>query len=75
MLTALDSILYLSVADTIGTSKECPLERGVRCIEVLTKLAHFASKTCSSVLGYSAIEFKVCQKVDVRRRKSLKTVY
>ena len=75
MLTALDSILYLSIADIIGTSKQCPLQRGVRYIEVLPKYAYFASKTYFSVLGFSAIEFKVCQKLDVRRRKSLKTVY
>ena len=29
----------LSIADTIGTSKKCPLQRGVRYIEVLLKLA------------------------------------
>ena len=33
---------------------------GVRYREVLPKLAYFATKTCSSVLGYSTIEFKVC---------------
>ena len=47
--------------DTIGTSKQCPLQRGVRYIEVLPKLAYFTSKTYSRVLGYSVIETKVCQ--------------
>ena len=44
-------------------------------IEVLPILAYFVPKTCSSVLGYNAIKFKVCQKVDVTRRKRIKTVY
>ena len=37
--------------------------------------AKSASKTYSTVLGYSVIEPKVCQKVAVRGRKSLKTIY
>ena len=44
-------------------------------IEVLPILAYFAPKTCSSVLVYNVIKFEVCQKVDVTRRKRLKTVH
>ena len=44
-------------------------------MEVLPKLAYFTSKTYSRVLGYSVNETKVCQKVGVGRRKSLKTIY
>ena len=46
----------------------------VRFIEFLPKLAYFTSKTYSPVLGYSAIEPKVRQKVGVGRRKNLKTI-
>ena len=49
--------------------------RGVRYIEVLLKSASFTSTTYSRVLGYRVIEPKVCQKVGVGRRKSLKTIY
>ena len=43
-------------------------------IGFLPKLAYFTSKTCSPVLGYSVIEPKVRQKVDVGIRKNLKTI-
>ena len=43
--------------------------------EVFPKLAYFTSKTFSRVFWYSVIESKVCQKVGVGRRKSLKTIY
>ena len=57
----------LSVAYKIG--------RGVRYIEVLLKLAYLASKTCSRLLEYSAIDPKVCQEAGVGRRKSLKAIF
>ena len=38
-------------------------------LEVLPKLVYFTSKTCSRVLGYSAIELKVCQKAGVWKKK------
>ena len=62
----------VSTADITGTSKQCPLQRGVRYIKVFPKLACFTSKTFSRVFWYSVIESKVCQKVGVGRRK-LKT--
>ena len=50
--------------------------REVSATKVLPKLAYFASKTCSKVIGYSVINLKVCQEVDVgRRKRSLKTMY
>ena len=33
------------------------------------QIAYFASKTSSGVLGYSAIDPKVCQETDVERTK------
>ena len=65
----------VSITDIIGTSKECLLYRGLRYLEFLPKLAYFASETCFSVLGYSTIEIKVCQKVGVGRRESGKMIY
>ena len=38
---------------------------------VLAKLAYFASKTCSWVVGYNTIDPKVCQETCVARRKSV----
>ena len=46
-----------------------------RYIGVLPKLAYFALKPCSRVLGYCAIDPKVCQEANVGRRQSLKTVH
>ena len=66
--------LLLSIVITIGTSKQYPLQRGVRYIETLPKLAYLPSKTCSRVLGYRTIDPKVCQEAGVGRRKSLKTI-
>ena len=48
----------LSIADTIWTSKKCPLERGFRYIEVYPKLVYFASKTLPRVLGYGKDDLK-----------------
>ena len=47
------------------------IERGVCYIEVLPKLAYFASKTCSRVLEYSAINPKV-SRVRCQEKKELK---
>ena len=47
--------------------------REMSATEVLPELA--TSKTFSRVFWYSVIESKVCQKVGVGRRKSLKTIY
>ena len=66
--------LLLSIAITIGTSKQYPLQRGVRYIETLPKLAYLPSKTCSRVVVYRTIDPKVCQEAGLGRRKSLKTI-
>ena len=44
-------------------------------INVLPKLVHFASETCSRVLWYNEFEPKVSQEADIWRRKNLKTIY
>ena len=55
----------IGTTDTIGTSEECPLKRGVRYIEVLRMLVYFACEICSMVSRDSAIDPKVCQEACV----------
>ena len=43
-------------------------------MEVLPNLTYSASKTCPRVLGYSAIDPKICQEAGIGRRKNLKTI-
>ena len=57
-----------------GCQNSARYQRGVTYIQVLPKLAYFASKTCFRVLEYNAINAKVCQEAGDERRKSLKTI-
>ena len=58
-----------------GNYRDLTIVKGVRYIEILPKLAYFASKPYFKVLEYSAIGPKVCQETNVGRRKILKVIY